>query len=183
MSFTDYEHDDGHGDDQDRSRDRDQFVEREPKPEAEKSDGEQQTDTDDTYKVGYRRPPKHSRVVKGQVLNPRGRPKGSKNKPQEVSKIDYRAMILRDGGRMIAINEAGQRLTLTAAEAVRRAQFISAMKGNVRAQRSYLELLARAEREKREEREAVLLAVGEYKLKWAEEFEPGAGPACKGRLR
>ena len=86
MSFTDYEHDDGHGDDQDRSRDRDQFVEREPKPEAEKSDGEQQTDTDDTYKVGYRRPPKHSRVVKGQVLNPRGRPKGSKNKPQEVSK-------------------------------------------------------------------------------------------------
>ena len=36
-------------------------------------------DDDDDYEVGYARPPRHSRFVKGQSGNPRGRPRGAEN--------------------------------------------------------------------------------------------------------
>jgi hypothetical protein len=39
-------------------------------------------DDDPPYDVGYGRPPKKNRIAKGQVLNPRGRPRGSKNRKQ-----------------------------------------------------------------------------------------------------
>jgi Family of unknown function (DUF5681) len=34
---------------------------------------------DDSYAVGYQKPPRHSQFAKGQSGNPRGRPKGSQN--------------------------------------------------------------------------------------------------------
>src|SRR6185437_7439759 len=34
---------------------------------------------DKTYDVGYRRPPRHTQVKKGECGNPSGRPKGSRN--------------------------------------------------------------------------------------------------------
>ena len=38
------------------------------------------SDDDKTdYKVGYKKPPLHTRFRKGQSGNPRGRPRGSKN--------------------------------------------------------------------------------------------------------
>jgi hypothetical protein len=36
-------------------------------------------DGNDDYEVGYRKPPRHTRFVKGQSGNPRGRPPGAKN--------------------------------------------------------------------------------------------------------
>lgn len=57
------------------------------------------------------------------------------------------------------------------AEAVRRAQGFAGLKGSVRAQRDYLDALRIAENAQQAEREAVLLAVGEYKLKWETERE------------
>jgi hypothetical protein len=65
------------------------------------------------YEVGKGRPPKHSRVKKGQVLNPRGRPVGSKNKPKEASKSDLRAMLLKEARRQVTINDAKSPATLS----------------------------------------------------------------------
>lgn len=39
---------------------------------------------DDDYKVGYRKPPKHSQFQPGQSGNPKGRPKGSRNFKSDV---------------------------------------------------------------------------------------------------
>jgi len=36
-------------------------------------------DDEKPYRVGYKRPPLHTRFKKGQSANPRGRPRGSKN--------------------------------------------------------------------------------------------------------
>jgi hypothetical protein len=93
-------------------------------------------------------------------------------------------MILKEAHRMIVIKDAGQPLTLMRAEAVRHAQFASAMKGSVRAQRDYLNLLRLTENDEKCERGAVIISTIEYKLKWKEElnrrkagFIRGPGPS------
>ena len=55
------------------------------------------------------------------------------------------------------------------------------MKGSVRAQRNYLELLRLAESEERQERTEMLIQIGEYKLKWHEEFERWRRNGRKGK--
>ena len=37
------------------------------------------SDKESDYEVGYGKPPRHSRFVKGRSGNPRGRPPGTKN--------------------------------------------------------------------------------------------------------
>lgn len=116
------------------------------------------------YEVGYKRPPKHSRVVKGQVLNPRGRTVGSKNKPKEASKSDLRAMLLKEAHRQVTINDANGPVTLTMFQmAVRRLE-LHGGKGSVRALHHFLVLTLQAEREEAEERSRSLIALGEYLL-------------------
>jgi len=56
--------------------------------------------SDDSYEVGYRKPPKATRFQKGASGNPKGRPKGS---PNVVTAI------LRAINEKVAINENGQR--------------------------------------------------------------------------
>jgi hypothetical protein len=90
-------------------------------------------------------------------------------------------MILEGARRLYPMNDANGPLLIEAAEAVHLAQFRAAMKGNVRAQRDYLELTRIAENEEKRERAEVLVAVGEYKLKWHEEFERRRRTGIKGK--
>jgi hypothetical protein len=80
-------------------------------------------------------------------------------------------MILEGARRLYPMNDANGPLLIEAAEAVRLAQFRAAMKGNVRAQRDYLELTRIAENEERRERERTHMDIGMYKVRWQAEFD------------
>jgi hypothetical protein len=61
------------------------------------------------YEVGFTRPPKHSRFMKGKSGNPRGRPKGSKNLATMFEKV---------GRERITVIENGHSRNLTKKEAI-----------------------------------------------------------------
>jgi len=50
------------------------------------------------YSVGYRKPPAHSRFKKGQSGNPRGRPKGERNRTTILNSILNERVVVTDNG-------------------------------------------------------------------------------------
>ena len=57
-------------------------------------------DDERDYEVGYGKPPRHTRVVKGQSGNPRGRPPGAKNMKTLLTKALNELVVVTDqGGR------------------------------------------------------------------------------------
>ena len=60
------------------------------------------TDSDDKskdYEVGYGKPPKHGQIKPGEVRNPKGRPKGSKNMSTIMKDVMGRRVTIREGNR------------------------------------------------------------------------------------
>jgi hypothetical protein len=57
-------------------------------------------DNEGDYEVGYGRPPRHTRFVKGQSGNPRGRPPGAKNLSSLLSEaLNETVIVTENGGR------------------------------------------------------------------------------------
>jgi hypothetical protein len=57
-------------------------------------------DDNDDFEVGYARPPRHSRFVKGQSGNPRGRPRGAENIKTLLNEALNELVVVTDhGGR------------------------------------------------------------------------------------
>jgi len=56
-------------------------------------------DKEANYEVGYGKPPCHTRFVKGQSGNPRGRPPGTKNLKTLLSEALNEMVIVTDNGR------------------------------------------------------------------------------------
>jgi hypothetical protein len=57
-------------------------------------------DDEDDYEVGYGKTPRHSRFVKGQSGNPRGRPPGAKNMKTLLNKaLSEVVVVTENGGR------------------------------------------------------------------------------------
>jgi hypothetical protein len=50
------------------------------------------------YQVGYRKPPRHSRFVKGQSGNPRGRPPGAQNMKTLLTQALNELVVVTDNG-------------------------------------------------------------------------------------
>src|SRR5215472_13697855 len=55
-------------------------------------------DEERDYEVGYSKPPPHSRFVKGQSCNPRGRPPGAKNMKTLLNKALNELVVVTDNG-------------------------------------------------------------------------------------
>jgi hypothetical protein len=76
------------------------------------------------YKVGYGRPPQHSRFRKGRSGNPKGRPKGARNFATEVQEALSETMLVREGSTERRVTRRG---------AVVLSLLAKALKGDVRA--------------------------------------------------
>jgi hypothetical protein len=100
--------------------------------------------------TSYKRPPQHTRFKKGQSGNPNGRPKSDLT-AGAVGNRSSTELALKEAARMITVREGDKVHQIPAIEAVHRAQYASATKGNAYAQKQIIENYQRAERARREE--------------------------------
>lgn len=94
------------------------------------------SEDDDDYEVGYKRPPKHARFQPGTSGNPAGRPPGSKN---------LHTIVRETGKKLVKVNGPGGPREVSLTEAVVMQVAKSAAQGDHRAQRQYLNLIASSE--------------------------------------
>ena len=101
--------------------------------------------------VGYGNPPVEGQFPKGKSGNPKGRPKGAKNKvTTEAAKLVD--LVRKEAAREITMGADGERMTMQ--QAAIRSTMVNAVKGKTHAQRHATSLIQMAERDevKRAER-------------------------------
>ena len=103
-------------------------------PQADLAANVEAAGTDAEDRVGYRRPPKHSRFQPGRSGNPRGRPPGVKSLSDIVRKIV---------GQKVTITENGRTRRVPRLEAILLRAAGEASRGDARALRLLLQLTER----------------------------------------
>jgi hypothetical protein len=117
------------------------------------------------YRVGYKRPPVHTRFKPGQSGNPSGRPKGSQNLHTLFTKILAEEVSLREGANVRKV---------TKAEAVLRGLVIGALKGD---QRSLGTLFRLAEQTGQfEQQHASITEIRRVIVGWKSDFHDNGEP-------
>jgi len=128
------------------------------------------------YEVGYGKPPKATRFQPGRSGNPRGRPKGAKNRPPTLGDERMRGIILDEAYRMISVRDGARDVTVPMAQAIVRSTAVAAAKGNARAQKLFTEMLKDTEAANARSHQQWLEIVIDYKLGWEREIA-----RCKAR--
>ena len=122
------------------------------------------------YEVGYARPPKATRFKPGVSGNPRGRPKGSRNRPA-LHEERLKDIVLDEAYRTIQVRDGDRNVTIPIAQAVIRSLAVNAAKGRARSQELFTELLAATERANRRLHDEWLETAITYKVEWERELE------------
>lgn len=123
------------------------------------------------YEVGYAKPPEGSKFRKGVSGNPRGRPKGSKNKLPALHEERMKAIILEEAYRTIKVRDGTRNVTVPIAQAVLRSLAVNAVKGQHRSQRLFSELLASVETSNKTTYDEWLKTAIDYKIEWDRELD------------
>ncbi len=124
-------------------------------------------DTDKSkHEVGFGKPPKHTQFQKGQSGNPKGRPKGSKNKPQAFPVNELNEFIFKECMEEITIQTGGNKKKVKKIEAVIKSAIKNAMTGDHRSQRLVMESFRSAEKD--------ILDFSKEKLEIAIQYKSGA---------
>lgn len=123
------------------------------------------------YAVGYGKPPEASRFKPGKSGNPRGRPKGAKNKRPALHEERMKDIILDEAYRTITVRDGDRNVTVSMAQAIIRSLAVNAAKGQHRAQRLFAELLASTENANRALHDAWLDTATTYKIEWERELD------------
>ena len=107
-----------------------------PRPLTETKVPSPSATSDQSYEVGYGKPPKHSRFQPGQSGNPKGRPRGAKSILTELREEALGRVDLRENGKLRSVTRQ--------AAAVKRL-FSDALGGKVTPMKLLLPLLLSAE--------------------------------------
>lgn len=129
----------------------------------------QRTDAD--YEVGYAKPPAKTRFKPGQSGNPKGRPKGAKNKRPRLKEERLKGIILDEAYRDITVRDGDRNVTIPMAQAVVRSLAVNAAKGLHRSQRLFAEMLSATERQNKELADEWFSTALDYKIEWERELD------------
>ncbi|AXI41777.1 DUF5681 domain-containing protein [Sulfitobacter sp. SK011] len=121
--------------------------------------------------VGYGKPPVATRFKPGQSGNPRGRPRGAKNKRPKLSEERLKGIILDEAYRDITVRDGVHNVTIPMAQAVMRSLSVNAAKGQHRAQRLFAEMLSTTERQNKQLADEWLCTAMDYKIEWDQELD------------
>ena len=124
-----------------------------------------------SYEVGYAKPPVETRFRPGQSGNPRGRPKGAKNKPQHINLETLHDIILSEAYRHVSITEGEKRKEIPILRATVRSIAIGAAKGQPGAQKLLLDIVNKTEATRRQAIERTAEEFVTYQLEWEAVFD------------
>lgn len=82
------------------------------------------------YEVGYASPPEASRFRKGKSGNPRGRPKGAKNKTPPLNAERMKTILMEEAYREITVRDGDRNVSVPMAQAIVRSMAVNAAKGD-----------------------------------------------------
>lgn len=123
-----------------------------------------------SYQVGYGKPPVTTRFKPGQSGNPKGRPRGARNRLPALNEERLKGIILQEAYRTIKVREGEKNITVPIATAVVRAVAVNAAKGNNRAALLFTQMVRVVEDQNKALHDEWLNTAIEYKVKWEREI-------------